>query len=82
MAFSMIRLGEPYTCNSPCEHRDCAEARRLVATLCHYCNAAIGEDKEFCFDREQRPVHFWCAAPAGFRSARYRVRAGENLEGQ
>ena len=68
MAWLMIRrepkLGGP--CKRPCQHRDCAETRALVARVCPYCSQPIGYELKFTGDP---PVHFDCALDAAERLA-------------
>jgi hypothetical protein len=34
-------------CPEPCEHRDCAESRRMATSLCPRCGHIIGYDRRF-----------------------------------
>jgi hypothetical protein len=44
-------LGKPGStagpCKGKCKHRDCAETRRMLASVCPFCNKAIGPDTPF-----------------------------------
>jgi len=34
-------------CRKPCSHRDCAESRRMAATICRFCGLAVGYNTRF-----------------------------------
>ncbi len=37
------KLGEPTTCDEPCEHRDCAEWRKRIGIACTTCGEPMAE---------------------------------------
>ena len=52
-------------CREDCEHKECAETRRMAATDCHYCLRPIGYDTPFfnhdvTGDGDRRLVHAQC----------------------
>ena len=64
MAYGVMpKLGEPVTCDGPCEHRDCAATRAMAATPCHYCGKVV-EAGDTYYLEEHKPVHFLCAHEA------------------
>ena len=56
----LTRPGEKHGPCQHCQHRECAEQRELVATVCHCCQDVIGFHRAYCFDVDGRPVHFAC----------------------
>ena len=59
--FTTPLLREPSVCAGVCQHTDCVESRRIVATHCHYCDELIGEDVKYYLESPQgRPVHAVC----------------------
>ena len=66
-AAALPKPGTKYgPCKKACEHRDCAETRRMVAQICHFCNTAIGYDRRFYTDPDNRDqlVHASCLEDA------------------
>jgi hypothetical protein len=53
-------------CRHDCDHDDCAELRRVAASICLWCNNSIGYLREFCRDEDHigRWVHYDCAEDA------------------
>ena len=50
-AGTLPKPGSKYgPCLPTCEHIDCAETRRMIAQVCHFCTVAIGYDKRFYID--------------------------------
>ncbi len=45
----MPTLGEPDTCNGPCEHTDCAHWRAVVGSPCAICGAPVEAGEAFYF---------------------------------
>lgn len=54
-------------CEGECEHRDCAQTRRMALSLCRICGSQIGYDRDFFVettDPHRGPtvlVHALCA---------------------
>lgn len=55
----MPKIGEPVTCDSPCEHRDCQATRKLAETPCAICKEPIKAGSRF-YMRKNEPVHAKC----------------------
>ncbi len=57
-------LGWPLgPCAAACEHRDCAETRRMVLAVCRICRSPIGYGRAFYADPEDTAnelVHRTC----------------------
>ncbi|MBI4457607.1 hypothetical protein HY633_01440 [Candidatus Uhrbacteria bacterium] len=52
-------------CVAPCDHKDCAETRKLAAAPCFHCGRAIGYDVKMHFlgkddDGNHRLAHLTC----------------------
>ena len=49
-------------CEVSCAHRDCAQSRKMAATLCRICNLAIGYEKHYFQEKNWTVlVHAVCA---------------------
>lgn len=46
-------------CLDECQHRDCAETRKMAAEVCHYCGETIGYERGF-FKTDEGLVHSAC----------------------
>ena len=50
-AVTLPKPGTQYgPCAGDCAHIDCAETRRMVAQVCHFCGVQIGYDVRFYSD--------------------------------
>ena len=48
MAYGIVPpLKEPYVCEQPCSHKDCAAQRRLIASDCSVCGAHLEAGDRF-----------------------------------
>ena len=43
----MIELKEPFVCEEPCQHRDCAELREFVGSPCVRCGTPVASGQEY-----------------------------------
>lgn len=60
-AGTLARPGTEYgPCAGECNHKDCAETRRMAETECHYCQTRIGYDRRFYQEPDDRLVHASC----------------------
>ena len=63
-AGSVPRPGSEYLCTAKCQHTDCADLRRIAATLCRICRDPIGYDSLFYRDTDHATmddfVHAGC----------------------
>ena len=47
-ASALAHLGSKYgPCRSSCQHKDCAETRRMAAAVCRFCSKPIGYGSPF-----------------------------------
>lgn len=55
-------LKEPYTCEVPCSHKDCAQNRALVESPCRICGEPIGREARIYFEDaiNGKAVHAGC----------------------
>jgi hypothetical protein len=63
-AGTLPRPGSKYgPCEPSCEHRDCAETRRMAGAECPYGDGPIGYDRPF-YQMESGLEHAYCAEVA------------------
>ena len=55
----MIELKEPFVCEEPCQHRDCAELREFVGSPCVRCKQAVNSGQAY-FNVDKGIVHADC----------------------
>lgn len=60
----IVRGEEIGPCVEPCEHRDCAETRRMAESICSICGQEIGYETRFYREPDQdspnKLVHAIC----------------------
>lgn len=54
--------GQQYGPCEQCDHYECRRARQIALSPCHLCTQSIGFGRAYCFDADERPVHFVCLA--------------------
>lgn len=50
----MITIAEPFVCETPCNHRDCALSRKMAGTPCATCGEPIESGQRYY--RTDKPV--------------------------
>jgi hypothetical protein len=58
--FKMPKIGEPVTCDGPCEHTDCKATREMANTPCQICGEIIAAGRACTFNKKGKPEHMSC----------------------
>ena len=66
-------VGGDFICAAPCEHKDCALNRTLIAKPCAICGKPMGEGVKFFFNGKNEPEHALCVWTA--QEAKDKARA-------
>mgnify|MGYP001608992232 FL=1 len=61
MAWSITPTpGSEYLCADACQYRDCAEIRKIIASICAFCSKSIGVGVKLNLDEAGSPQHAVC----------------------
>lgn len=58
--FIMPAVGEPVTCDIPCEHKDCQFVRELTTTPCDLCGKTVEAGRPYVLTENHKPRHYRC----------------------
>lgn len=51
-----------WTCQKPCNHKDCAANREFIKSVCRICKKVISKGESYFFEKENngKPIHAIC----------------------